>query len=56
MTSDSTSDQTSTVDPGAADHICRSAQILMVVIATMLHAVFLVHDKPLQSANDLCFD
>jgi len=52
MTSDLTSDQTSTVDPGAADRVCRSAQILMVVIATMLHAVFLVHSKPLQSAND----
>lgn len=36
----------------AAARVCRMAQLLIIAVATLLHFVFLVKAKPLQSAND----
>ena len=53
MTTDAPPPPPSAVDDFRAPRpFCRSAQILIVVIATLLHAVFLSKAKPLQSAND----
>ena len=45
------SDQLDTDDRNSSA-VLRTAQILIVVIATLLHTVFLSKAKPLQSAND----
>jgi hypothetical protein len=42
--------QTGINDVGAQN--CRTAQILVIFVATVLHAIFLGNARPLQSAND----
>lgn len=36
----------------SAGQVCRAAQVLIIVIAALLHIIFLAKAKPLQSAND----
>lgn len=40
------------VDQNAALKACRTAQVLIILTAAVLHLVFLMKAKPLQSAND----
>ena len=52
MNLSSRSSNTPVLDPQPAVNFCRTAQILIIVTAAVLHFVFLVKAKPLQSAND----
>ncbi len=52
MTTDSGSKIESTINRDETTKFCRTTQVLIVMIATLLHGIFLSKAKPLQSAND----
>ncbi len=52
MTSDSLSPHPIPPDNVSAARVGRTAQILVIIVATLLHGIFLSKAKPLQSAND----